>query len=58
MTALYRMTHDAWSAEQAFQEMKRYKFGADYLHAEFKKFVYGYTAVATAVPAADGTPMQ
>jgi protein tyrosine phosphatase (PTP) superfamily phosphohydrolase (DUF442 family) len=58
MTALYRMTHDAWSAEQAFQEMKRYKFGADYLHAEFKKFVYGYTAAATAVPAAEGASMQ
>ena len=42
MTAIYRMTHDAWSAEQAFKEMKRYKFGADFLHPEFKAFVYGY----------------
>ena len=42
MTAAYRMTHDGWTADQAFSEMKRYKFGADFLHREFKKFVYAY----------------
>lgn len=42
MTAAYRITHDGWSAAQAFKEMKRYKFGADFLHPEFKAFVYGY----------------
>ena len=42
MTAAYRMTHDKWSAEQAFKEMKQFKFGADFLHPEFKQFVYGY----------------
>jgi hypothetical protein len=33
--------------------MKQYKFGADYLHSEFKKFVYSYVAptVAAAAPA-------
>ncbi len=51
MTAVYRMTHDGWSADQAFQEMKRYKFGADFLHPEFKRFVYRYPAVlAQAIP--------
>jgi tyrosine-protein phosphatase SIW14 len=44
MTAVYRMTHDSWSADQAFREMKQYKFGADFLHPEFKRFVYGYHA--------------
>lgn len=44
MTAVYRMTREAWTADQAFREMKRYKFGADFLHPEFKKFVYGYPA--------------
>ena len=44
MTAIYRMTHDNWSASQAFAEMKQYKFGADFLHAEFKDFVMGYPA--------------
>jgi tyrosine-protein phosphatase SIW14 len=42
MTAVYRMTEDGWSADQAFNEMKQYKFGADFLHSEFKRFVYGY----------------
>jgi protein tyrosine/serine phosphatase len=42
MTAAYRMTQDAWTADRAFQEMKQYKFGADFLHPEFKEFVYGY----------------
>ena len=44
MTAVYRMTQDGWSADQAFKEMKQYKFGADFLHAEFKQFVYGFWA--------------
>ena len=42
MTALYRMTHDGWNPDQAFKEMKHYDFGADFLHPEFKRFVYGY----------------
>jgi tyrosine-protein phosphatase SIW14 len=44
MTALYRMTHDGWTGDQAFQEMKRYEFGPDFLHPEFKRFVYAYHA--------------
>jgi tyrosine-protein phosphatase SIW14 len=43
MTAVYRMARDGWSADQAFREMKAYKFGPDFLHPEFKAFVYGYT---------------
>jgi tyrosine-protein phosphatase SIW14 len=42
MTAAYRMTEDGWTADQAFKEMKLYNFGADFLHSEFKEFVYGY----------------
>jgi len=45
MTAVYRMAQEGWSAEQAFNEMKRFKFGADFLHPEFKDFVFGYPAV-------------
>ena len=59
MTAAYRMTHDGWTADRAFKEMKQYKFGADLLHSEFKQFVYSFrpdvlladTAVATPVAA-------
>jgi len=42
MTAIYRMTNDGWSGDAAFREMKQYKFGADFLHPEFKKFVLAY----------------
>jgi len=42
MTAVYRMTADSWTPDQAFKEMKQYKFGADFLHPEFKQFIYGY----------------
>jgi len=57
MTAIYRMTDDGWSPPQAFAEMKNYKFGADFLHAEFKDFVLGYPAQAAhAAAAAAVTP--
>ena len=44
MTAIYRMTAQAWTPIQAFKEMKEYKFGADFLHQEFKDFVLGFAA--------------
>jgi tyrosine-protein phosphatase SIW14 len=44
MTALYRMTNDGWTADQAFSEMKQFKFGADFLHPEFKRAVFAYPA--------------
>jgi tyrosine-protein phosphatase SIW14 len=44
LTAIYRMTNDGWTADRAFAEMKQYKFGADFLHAEFKRAVYAYPA--------------
>ncbi len=46
MTAVYRMTQDKWDADQAFTEMKRYKYGPDFLHPEFKRFVYAWTPVS------------
>jgi tyrosine-protein phosphatase SIW14 len=52
MTAVYRMTQEGWSADQAFQEMKRFKFGADFLHPEFKTFVYSYHPEAASAPPA------
>jgi protein tyrosine phosphatase (PTP) superfamily phosphohydrolase (DUF442 family) len=60
MTAAYRMTHDGWTADQAFKEMKQFKFGSDLLHPEFKQFVYGYPAAhANAAPTAtaNGAPV-
>ena len=57
MTAAYRMTEDGWTADRAFKEMKDFKYGADFLHSEFKDFVYDYqrqraVVVATAQKAA------
>jgi protein tyrosine/serine phosphatase len=66
MTAVYRMTVDGWTADRAFDEMKDFKFGFDFLHPEFKKFVFRYepvtpeistpaaTTIASDAPAADG----
>jgi protein tyrosine/serine phosphatase len=42
MTAIYRMTAHGWTGDRAFKEMKQYDYGPDFLHPEFKKFVYGY----------------
>jgi protein tyrosine phosphatase (PTP) superfamily phosphohydrolase (DUF442 family) len=42
MAAVYRMERYAWAPEQAFQEMKRFHFGWDFLHPEFKGFVHAY----------------
>jgi protein tyrosine/serine phosphatase len=48
MTAVYRMSLDGWTADRAFQEMKQYRFGADFLHPEFKRYVYAYRPASTA----------
>lgn len=50
MTAIYRMTQENWTADRAFKEMKSYKFGADFLHPEFKKFVLAFKPALFAVP--------
>ena len=61
MTAAYRMTREGWSGDQAFKEMKQYNFGADFLHPEFKQFVYGYrpdVRAAASVATAPATTVQ
>jgi tyrosine-protein phosphatase SIW14 len=59
MTAAYRMSYDGWTADRAFAEMKKYDFGPDFLHPEFKKYVYGYDAkLAPAVAVAAGAAQQ
>jgi protein tyrosine/serine phosphatase len=51
MTAVYRMTRDGLTGEQAFKDMKQYKYGPDFLHPEFKKFVLNYQPKGTATAA-------
>jgi len=55
MTAIYRMTKDGLNGEQAFNEMKQYKYGPDFLHPEFKKFVQTFKPKPAAAAAAGGT---
>jgi uncharacterized protein (TIGR01244 family) len=42
LTAVYRITHDGWNADQAWDEMKRYDFNDGFFGgpADQKKFVY------------------
>ena len=42
MSAIYRITHDGWSADQAFQEMKRYDFEYGMGHGSLKHYVYDF----------------
>ena len=40
MTAVYRMTQDSWTADQAYAEMKKFRFEGFPGHPELKQFVY------------------
>jgi len=42
MTAVYRMTHDNWTANQAYVEMKQYRFEGFPGHPALKSFVFDY----------------
>jgi protein tyrosine/serine phosphatase len=42
MTAVYRMTNEGWSANQAYDEMRQYHFEGFPPHPVLKSFVYDY----------------
>ena len=42
MTAIYRITRDGWSADQAFLEMKNYDFEYGMGHGALKRYVYAF----------------
>ncbi len=43
MTAIYRMTNEGWTADQAYQEMKKYDFEDSFFYPRsLKKYVYAY----------------
>lgn len=43
MTALYRITNEGWTAEQAYQEMKKYDFEDSFFYPRsLKKHVFSY----------------
>jgi tyrosine-protein phosphatase SIW14 len=43
--AVYRMTHDGWTAASAYEEMKDFRFNVGFTHAHepLKKYVLGYS---------------
>ena len=43
MTAVYRITHDNWSADNAYAEMKQYEFEKGFIsHSTLKNYVFDY----------------
>jgi tyrosine-protein phosphatase SIW14 len=59
MTAIYRMTQDAWTPARAYEEMKLYRFEGFPGHPALKKFVLGYQrspAAPRTIQAAAATP--
>lgn len=57
MTAVYRMTHDGWDAERAFEEMKSYNFTHGFGHGSLKNFVFDYySRLEQQKSAADSSP--
>jgi protein tyrosine/serine phosphatase len=42
MTAIYRMTHDSWPPDQAYEEMKEYRYSSFPFHGSLKDYVYRY----------------
>ncbi len=58
MTAVYRMTNDGLTGKQAFTEMKRFKYGLDFLHPEFKQFVYEFKPAEQSATVAVATQQQ
>jgi hypothetical protein len=47
------MVVDHWTADQAFAEMQKFRFGAAFLHPEFKQFVYAFRPGSAALQPLD-----
>lgn len=45
MTAIYRITHDGWTGDQAYEEMQKYDFEDSFFYPRsLKKYVFSYYA--------------
>ena len=43
MTAIYRITHDGWSSDKAYEEMKKYDFEDSFFYPRsLKRYVFSY----------------
>ena len=58
MTAVYRISHDSWTADEAYKEMKQYDYYSFGGHGPLKDSVYQYygTFLAKAAASKPGTP--
>ncbi len=56
MTAIYRISHDGWTADQAYKEMKQYGFYSLGGHGSLKHYVYQYYREYRAARATPPTP--
>jgi protein tyrosine/serine phosphatase len=52
MTAIYRITHDRWTADRAYQEMKQYKYYSFGGHGLLRGYVYRFYELFAAAQAA------
>ena len=50
MTAIYRIAHDSWTASQAYEEMRRYRYYSFWGHGSLKKYVYRYYESRRSLP--------
>ena len=57
MTAIYRLTHDSWTADRAFAEMKQYEFGKGFGHGALREYLYDYYAGLERQNAGDRTDL-
>ena len=58
MTAIYRITHDSWTADQAYQGMKQYDYYSIGGHGPLKDYVFEYYSKYLAARIAAETPIQ
>lgn len=58
MTAIYRITRDSWTADQAYQEMEQYDFYSIGGHGPLKDYVFEYYSkyLAARIAAATADP--
>jgi protein tyrosine phosphatase (PTP) superfamily phosphohydrolase (DUF442 family) len=50
MTAIYRMAHDSWTADQAYAEMKAYKYYSFGGHGSLKNYIYRFYGLSKISP--------
>src|SRR5258706_15173 len=55
MGAVYRMTHDRWGFDQAYQEMKNYDFYTRFGHGALKDYVQDYAGHTKSIEVSTGT---